>query len=73
MLKEPIRQTTFWNAKIRGIFSLLTYLLLKCGLRINATNYFKDQRRPSIRRDTVMFRGTPCTSCFVGHPVLHVS
>ena len=27
---------------------------------MNTTNYFKDQRRPSSRLATIMFRGTPC-------------
>ena len=35
-------------------------LLLKCDLQINAVNYLKHQRRPSIRLATVKFRGTPC-------------
>ena len=26
----------------------------------NAANYFKDQRRPSSRLSTVIFRWTPC-------------
>jgi len=26
---------------------------------MNAANYFKDQRRPSSRLSTLMFRGTP--------------
>ena len=26
---------------------------------MNAANYFKDQKRPSSRLSTVMFRGTP--------------
>jgi len=32
-------------------------LPLKFGLRINAVNYFKDERRPQIRLATVMFGG----------------
>ena len=36
-------------------------LLLKFGLRINAVNYFNDQRWSSSRLVTVMFHETPCT------------
>ena len=38
-------------------------VLQKLSFRINAVYYLKDQRRPSFRLATVMFRGTPCTYC----------
>jgi len=41
------------------VINNFTILLLNLGLRINAANYFKDQRRPTIRLATVMFSRTP--------------
>ena len=38
---------------------------------MNATNYVKDQRRPSSRLSTVMCRGTPCT-VYVTSDILQV-
>ena len=52
----------FFTVPLRkGYFMIINFLilLLKLGLRINAANYFKDQKRPSIRLSTVMFLGTP--------------
>ena len=40
-----------------GLFRIL---LLKLSLRINAANFFKDQRRHSNHLATVMIRAIPC-------------
>jgi len=40
---------------------IIRIILLKLGLRINAADYFKDQRRPSSRLASVILRGTPCS------------
>ena len=57
----------------RPHFGNFGILFLKLGWRIDATNYFYDQRRPSFRLATVIFRGTPCIS-LPGEPwTLYVS
>ena len=49
-----------------GLFFYITFRIrqtgytFELGLRMNAANYFKDLRRPSVRLSTVMFCGTPC-------------
>ena len=48
-ISPVILKAPFENAKIMGIYNYyFLNLLLKSGLRKNAANYFKDQRRPIL-------------------------